>query len=384
MSKKSWKTRARSVASQILGREVVLMPPGRRGVVFDTPDPSAILPVRYTYRASDEGLATYQFLRPGQGLRFELWTVRFDKRKPQVGQLGLTCCVPEVAAGDVLKVSLLEPQAWLNDLPLEVNAEGRERTRKLIAELKLAEGGRVLSRRCYHYLPYDRKPIGRDYYFGDDYTDYREHADVATALARVSKHCTGGRLLDIGCALGVYTKSFLDAGYDAYGVDISEFAVAEAGQSIGAERVRRCDIDSEEVPFPGPFDVLWMADVLEHSAHPDLLLRKVTRLAHQGTWLFLNTSNADSLTHKLLGADWEGFSDYSHHGVTQVSTESLKRWLEELGWELVEWHCGNLWIEGVDPALLRLREVFKRVPELATWLYERELGDVIQLAARKR
>ena len=41
-------------------------------------------------------------------------------------------------------------------------------------------------------------------------------------------------------------------------------------------------------------------------------------------------------------------------------------------------------VEGVYPVLMRLKEAFGVIPELRVFLEEMELGDTIQLVARKR
>jgi hypothetical protein len=181
----------------------------------------------------------------------------------------------------------------------------------------------------------------------------------------------------------VYTKGFLDAGYDAFGLDNSSFAVSEAARRVGTLRVRQCDVDRAEIPFPGLFDVLFAWDVLEHSASPAEMVAKISAKAAPGAWLFLHTSNADSLAHRLLGSDWEAYSDYSHYGVDQVSADTVRTWLDGCGWQIVEWRCDSVWVAHVDPVLAQLRQMFVRSPELATLLAERDLGDLILVVARK-
>jgi 2-polyprenyl-3-methyl-5-hydroxy-6-metoxy-1,4-benzoquinol methylase len=202
-------------------------------------------------------------------------------------------------------------------------------------------------------------------------------------LDLVGRHCSGGRLLDVGCALGIYTEAFLSAGFDAYGIDISEFAVGEAAKRVGPGRIVRCDLDQSDIPFGNDFDVFWMWDVVEHSARPLAMLQKVTARAAPGAWLFLHTSNADSLSHMVFREDWEGFSDYSHHGVREVTASALRAWLVDLGWNIREWDCSSVWVLGGDPVRARLAEAFSAIPELTLLLSERDLGDLITVVAQK-
>src|SRR6202043_1902523 len=125
--------------------------------------------------------------------------------------------------------------------------------RKFFSEIQQNVEGRRYSRLCTPYFPYDDKEIGRDYYFGDDYVDYGK-TSAQGGLVLLRRYAAGGRLLDIGCALGIFTKAFLDAGFDAYGTDISEFAIDQAALLVGPNRVRRADLDADDIPFDGYFD----------------------------------------------------------------------------------------------------------------------------------
>jgi SAM-dependent methyltransferase len=67
-----------------------------------------------------------------------------------------------------------------------------------------------------------------------------------------------GRLLDFGCGRGAAVGFFLEKGYDAYGVDISEPDLAVARERIGADHFALIDPAPREddVWFGGAFDVI--------------------------------------------------------------------------------------------------------------------------------
>jgi 2-polyprenyl-3-methyl-5-hydroxy-6-metoxy-1,4-benzoquinol methylase len=388
--KKALKALVRSFVARVFRREMILLPIGAHSngvqTVFDVSGGRSLLPLRYNYRVSPDGCVSYQVQASGCQLEYRLNAAAYtSEHRPTPGPLVFSCRARAVEKGDTLRVSLTEPSARLNDRPVEVVHAAKPSGRKFIADLELDGAGRCLSRRCSHYLAYEHKPIGRDYYFGDDYVDYPRQKEtwMAAGVDRVRQYCPKGRLLEIGCALGLYLEAFLKAGLDPYGVDISEYAVAEAAKRVGPDRVRQCDVDRCDVPFEGPFDGFVLYDVLEHSAHPRRLLEKVSEKARAGSWLFLSTSNAESLTHRVLGPDWEGYTDYSHYGIEQISATTLPAWLRELSWQIVRWESRDIWVEGADPVVHRLREAFSVLPELATLLSERDLGDVLSVVARK-
>jgi SAM-dependent methyltransferase len=377
---------AKSIAAKVLKRQLVFLPLGANGNMSIRSEINALLPLRYMYRASTNGIVTYQMQVSGSDLNYNLYTMTYPdgpSEKPQIGQLCLSCRTPSVTKGDELCVSLTEPHVWMNQSQVAPSFSSPSPARKFIAEVQLSSGHRRLTRTCSHYLPFQGKPIGRDYYFGDDYVDYPRQTNAANAVNTVRQYCSTGRLLDIGCALGFYTKGFLDAGFDAYGIDTSEFAIAEAGKRVGHDRVQQCTPDLSTIPFGPAFDIFWMQDVLEHTPDPKGMLEKITEIASPGSWLFLETSNSQSLTHRILEDDWEAYSDYSHHGVDRISATTLSGWLRNLGWTIVDWRCDSIWVEGADPVILRLREAFSTIPELSVLLSERNLGDLVRVVAQR-
>jgi len=376
-------TLGRMLAARLFRLDLVPLPLVPYGTNGTASRGGGYLPLDYSYRASADGRVSYKFIEDGQNLEYRLHTLAAAGGSLVRDWLCFSTGASSVDRGAMLEVDLCNSVARLDGRLLPVKQQMSHGSRKFIADLRLTKNGKVLRRFCSHYLPFDNKAIGRDYYFGDDYVDYQQQTEVPDALTLIQKHCPGGRLLDVGCALGIYTKAFLDAGFDAHGVDISDFAIAEAARRVGVDRVRQANLDEEEIPFAGAFDVFWMWDVLEHSASPRALLEKITRRAAPKSTLLLHTSNADSLMRRAMGREWEGYSDYSHHGVDQITATVLAQWLDELGWKIKVWECNHIWVGGVDPILMRLRDAFRRIPELGVFLAERNLGDVVTVVAIK-
>lgn len=342
-----------------------------------------LLPVRYTYRADSDGIVKFNILVPGSNVSLRLHEIAYSNGARTVGSLALACEIPSVTRGDVITLDLLSSSVSLNNSRL-LPAQARPlNSRKFVSEIQQDAGGRRLSRLCTHYIPYEDKKVGADYYFGDDYIDYNNTSTHA-ALALMESYGARGRLLDVGCALGIYSKAFLDAGFDVYATDISEFAIARASLLLGPERTSRRNLDLEDIPFEGSFDTVWMWDVIEHFSYPETVLAKISSCSHRNALLFLHTSNSNSLTHRLFGADWEGYSDYSHRGIDQVTTSALRVWLERLGWEIIDWETHGIWAEGFDPVLMTLKEMFETMPEMRVLLNEMDLCDTIRVVARKR
>jgi SAM-dependent methyltransferase len=114
-----------------------------------------------------------------------------------------------------------------------------------------------------------------------------------------------GRLLDVGCATGIFLDGMRRLGWHVAGVEPSSSAVAYA-------RVR-FDLDIfagrlEDAHYPAAsFDVVTLWDVLEHVHEPRVVLAEIARILRPGGLLVLSLPNPDSLEARLLGSHWLGW-----------------------------------------------------------------------------
>lgn len=96
-----------------------------------------------------------------------------------------------------------------------------------------------------------------------------------------------GRVLDMGGGVGRFAQCALDAGWDAYSLDVSEVAVAQAAERIGSRR----SLASIPPELDHACDAVTLWCVVAHLPDPrDVLARAVSALRPGGR-LFLTTPN---------------------------------------------------------------------------------------------
>jgi hypothetical protein len=246
-----------------------------------------------------------------------------------------------------------------------------------------------------HYRAVTAEPaggIGRGYFEGENYLDHEAQSvgEAADILGWLRRFEAEGPALEVGCATGNVLLALEQAGLPACGLDISEWAVEHANRRLGRERAWVCDAGAAaERGFPpeilarAPFHTLLLWSVFEHFRDPFATLEQLGRLAAPGATLLLQTTNADSLTHTIFGTDWEGYFDWTHLGVDQVSVRSIREGLPRLGWRIEHLHTHLLWTSSADPTHATLREGYAADSRFRRLLAERDLGDLILVVARK-
>jgi SAM-dependent methyltransferase len=154
-------------------------------------------------------------------------------------------------------------------------------------------------------LPAGVHELYRD--MSDDAYLVEEHGRRATAvrlLELIRARVPAGRLLDVGCGHGLLLDEARTAGYEPTGLELSRSAAGHARDGLG--------LDVREVPLeafedPEGFDVVVLADVLEHLDDPVDGLARCARLLRPGGVLCVVTPDPSSATARLAGARWWGY-----------------------------------------------------------------------------
>lgn len=135
------------------------------------------------------------------------------------------------------------------------------------------------------------RQYGKDYFDGVrdvGYGGYRYDGRWRPVAKDIAEHFglkPGDKVLDVGCAKGFLVKDMLEIGMDAYGIDVSEYALLHCEPEV----VGRLQIGSaERLPFPDKsFDVVLAINTLHNLEKPGLIqaLREMERLARKGKFL---------------------------------------------------------------------------------------------------
>jgi SAM-dependent methyltransferase len=80
---------------------------------------------------------------------------------------------------------------------------------------------------------------------------------IAERIVREFNPCT---VLDAGCAMGFLVECLRKRGVEAYGIDISEYAISQVHPDIRPF----CRVGSIAEPFPQKYDLIVTIEVLEH------------------------------------------------------------------------------------------------------------------------
>lgn len=129
---------------------------------------------------------------------------------------------------------------------------------------------------------------------------------------------TSGKILDIGCATGVFLNSMQKHGWECYGVEPSDFASDYAINRLGLNIFHGYLTDGIfEENF---FDVITLWDVIEHLSEPVETLQIISKILKPGGLLVVTTPNANSWERKIFGEYWAGWDVPRHYHIFTPNT----------------------------------------------------------------
>jgi 2-polyprenyl-3-methyl-5-hydroxy-6-metoxy-1,4-benzoquinol methylase len=234
----------------------------------------------------------------------------------------------------------------------------------------------------------------RELYAGDYFQRWGARDPAALARVRAMKHASyrdllrelarmrpGGRLLDLGCAMGFLLEAAEQVGLQGWGLDLNPEAVRVAKQRFG-DRVAQGELGASA--FPGvSFDVVTLIDVLEHVPDPAALLAGVHQRLAPGGVLAALLPNAASLTRRLLGRRWP---HYAPEHLFFWTPAALARQLVAAGFEVREIRTGIRKTYTAEYLVAYASVTGAWLPPGLRWLGPRQLrvptGEMLALAVR--
>lgn len=157
-------------------------------------------------------------------------------------------------------------------------------------------------------------------------------------ISQVTRYKKEGRLLDVGCATGVFMESMrsLDSrnkkiNWELQGVEISPYAsdiARKKGFQVFMGRLRDAHYLDEY------FDTITLWDVFEHLHDPKGDLREIHRILKKDGLLVMRLPNLDSWDAKIFGKYWAGFEPPRHLYIFGKGT--ITKMVESSGFKIIK------------------------------------------------
>lgn len=169
----------------------------------------------------------------------------------------------------------------------------------------------------------------------------RHHRDpnYLEELRLIERFAPKGRLLDVGCNMGMLLRLARDRGWEAVGVEPSPSLASLAVEELGLQ-VHQCFLNEVPDRLDKTFDVVTLSDVFEHVSDPLDMLGQARRLLKPGGTLYVKVPNAkwSILKQRVVGLlgrrPRQGIWDSYEH-VVHYTDRTLRAMLAKAGFEVL-------------------------------------------------
>ncbi len=149
-------------------------------------------------------------------------------------------------------------------------------------------------------------------------------------INRIKKYRPAGKLLDLGCAVGIFLDEAKKQGYTVEGVDISDYAV---------DQCRRIKVpavvgDIFSINKKNYYDIITAFEVVEHDLNPLPMLGYAHQLLKTNGLLVVTVPNTDSWSRRLMGKWWFGYRNKEH--LFHFNQRSLNLLLKKTGFKKIK------------------------------------------------
>jgi 2-polyprenyl-3-methyl-5-hydroxy-6-metoxy-1,4-benzoquinol methylase len=198
-----------------------------------------------------------------------------------------------------------------------------------------------------------------DYYTRPNKADINADRPFIRRRARVVRtHCGVGRLAELGCGLGETAIALCETGFDVWGVEESQNAIALLNDTFPTVHWV-CSGIEKFLKAENQFHVISMFHVLEHIPYPSGLIPTLKKSLMPKGFLVIELPDVHGGLARLKGKRWEYW--LTHH-VNYFSNASLKKLLEAYGFREVHtermFHFGHpqgiLWKDTIKAGLARM------------------------------
>lgn len=199
---------------------------------------------------------------------------------------------------------------------------------------------------------YEEKPQYANAYQHDE--RYRIYA--RNLLEHIRKYVGRGRLLDVGCSVGLLVDEACRAGYLAEGIDLDRNAI-----TYGKQHGRKVSVGGIE-ELNDNYDIICLAHTLEHIPKPVQFVAACVKRLNANGCIVVQVPCMKGLHPRIFREQWYGWVPRQHY--FHYSSKALRRLLEISGLSAV-----HVWQESMDhrlPIGMRRRDKPKAI--VSQWI----------------
>lgn len=215
------------------------------------------------------------------------------------------------------------------------------------------------------------------YFKGEEYSNYLADKGIiqknfTNRLKLLQKLQPQGKLLEIGSAYGFFLE-LAQKYYNAEGFEICEEAVKHASLKLHLNVHWQ---DFLEAKVDNDKDIVCLFDCIEHLAHPELFIEKISTVLKTNGTLMITTGDIGALVPRMRGKKWRLIHPPTH--IHYFSFASLKTLLEKNGFKVIHQGYPGVYrsFNQLATSIFKTKEPIKSLPGYF-WLNTFDIMEVV-------
>ena len=169
-------------------------------------------------------------------------------------------------------------------------------------------------------------------YFSGYLGNYKVYIKIFNQMLNlIEKYKNPGKILDIGCGLGLFLYIAKKRGWEPSGIEISKFASNFAKNKLKLNVINSDNLNTFQDNF---FDVIMVNHVLEHIENPLVILKQIKKKLNINGILFIGVPNINGLYPRFQKENWPSLQPSTH--IYQFTPKTLKLLLQKIGFEPIK------------------------------------------------
>ena len=209
----------------------------------------------------------------------------------------------------------------------------------------------------------DRRVLGHTY-------AYNNRRKVVIDLVKTVA-APGATVLDVAASQGNYSLWLAELGYKVTWNDLRSELADYVKMKYETGEINYAPGNAFELGFDSQFDVVLITEIIEHVAHPDEFLQKISELVKPGGYIIMTTPNGEYIRHNLPKFsdcpdpslyEEQQFSPNSDGHIFLLHTDEIPPLIEQAGLEISEI---RLFTNSLTNGHIKLEYLLKFLPKLA-------------------
>lgn len=193
----------------------------------------------------------------------------------------------------------------------------------------------------FHKEKIDKKYMQETYddknYFVNYIKDFKMYVPMFDRMLDIiEKYKKSGKILDIGCGIGLFLYLAKRRKWREFGVEISKFASKFAKHNLNLNVYNTDNLNNFSDNF---FDVIVINHVLEHIENPLVILRQIEKKIKINGILLIGIPNINGIFPRIQKENWPSLQPLHH--IYQFTPKTLELLLKKASFKAIKFKTEN-------------------------------------------